>query len=90
MRKTPQQRGPPQHTQSRRKLTRKICICVFVLVVACSRLAVHSHEGHPSSGSDSNVTAAVETPLQGKASRTESTCKSETDLPGEKLLHRSW
>ena len=32
-----------------------------MLVVAYSRVDVRSHEGHPSSGLDSNVTAAVET-----------------------------
>ena len=59
-------------------LSRKIFYCAFVLVVACSRLAVKSHEGHPSSGSDSNVTA-----LQGKSSRTESTCMY---LPGARVI----
>ena len=43
------------------ELSRKIFTCAFVLVVACSRLAVKSHEGHSSSGSDSNVTAAAVT-----------------------------
>ena len=32
----------------------------FVFVVVCRRLDVKSHEGHPSRGSDSNVTAAME------------------------------
>ena len=87
MRKTPQQRGFPVASE----LSRKIFTCAFVLVVACSRLAVKSHEGHPSSGSDSNVTAAVETPhYKAKASRTESICKSATNLPGAKVLRKLW
>ena len=69
------------------ELLGKIFTCTFVFVVACSRLDVKSHKGHPSSGSDSNVTAAVETPhCKVKASRTESTCKSATDLPGIKVI----
>ena len=69
------------------ELSRKIFTCAFVFVVACSRLTVQSHEGHPSSGSDSNVKAKEETPhCKAKASQTESTCKSATDLPGEKVI----
>ena len=69
------------------ELSRKIFTCAFVLVVACSRFDVKSHEGHPSSGSDSNVTAAVETPhCKAKASRTDSICKPATDLHGAKVI----
>ena len=54
--------------------------------MACISLDVKSHEGHPPSGSDSNVTAAVDTPhCQVKLHGTESICKSATDLPGTKV-----
>ena len=69
------------------ELSKKIFTCAFVLVVACSRFDVKSHEGHPSSVSDSNVTAAVETPhCKAKASRADSICKSATDMPGAKVI----
>ena len=61
--------------------------CAFVLEVVCSRFNVKSHEGHPSSGSDLNVTAAVETPhCKAKASQADSICKSATDMPGAKVI----
>ena len=48
------------------EFSRKIFTCALVLVVACSRLAVKSHEGDSSSSPDSNVTEAVEPRTEGQ------------------------